>query len=43
MLYHTGAYSSLPGGDGIGAEATAATAAVLRQWARPTKEIAAGG
>jgi len=44
MLYHTGPYSSLPRGDSVGAEATTATAAaVLWQWARPTKEIAAGG
>ena len=28
MLYHAGPYSSLPRGDGVGAEATATAAAV---------------
>jgi len=29
MLYHTGPYSSLPLGDGVGAEAATTAAAVL--------------
>lgn len=29
MLYHTGPYSSLPLGDGVGSEATTAAATVL--------------